>query len=209
MHAMLGIISTGARPILLSVCENTSSDTTLYVFYDRDRRGVAYARNEVIRAFEQSAADVLFLMDDDVELSVPGWERVFLEHPHLNFAGYPNPRKGPPANSLGGMSFWRFITGAFYYMTREHLRQVGYFNTKLGRYGWTDVGYMERARRIYGPTFAFPIQALPMILPRDIYFGNPSRSEILSREEKDEWIERNRPVHEAEIAGPTYLPYEQ
>lgn len=209
MSCMLAIITTGQRVLPSSLKTHIASDTVLYIHCDHERRGVAYSRNECIHAFYESPHEALFLMDDDVDLRVKGWEKIFTHSFRLDFAAYPAIHKEAPANSLGPMSWWHTTTGAFYYMTKQHVAVVGYFNTKLGRYGWTDVGYMHRCKRVYGPTLPFPIQALVAISPRDLFGSHEQRSTIMSVEEKREWVERNRPIHLEEINGPVYLPYHQ
>lgn len=211
MSALVAVITTGQRELSPSLATHLAEDTELHVHYDWDMAGVAASHNANISRFMASSHDALFLLNDDVDLRIKGWESMFTDNFDWPFTGYPNPCKAGPASSLGPISFWHILTGVFYYMTREHVTTVGGFNTKLGRYGWTDVGYMHRSSKAYGwTTFPFPIRALPAISPRDLYGPSaPLSAGVISVDEKHQWIERNRPLHLEEINGPVYLPYDQ
>ena len=65
--------------------------------------------------------------------------------------------------------------GAFYYLDRECIEKVGYYNRNYGRYGWEDVEYSIRVNCCFGLNNSYPYPSwMNMYLhSEDMFEENP------------------------------------
>ena len=141
-------ITTYNRPECLAKClaqinkHTDMGNVTLVVATDTDsdRRGVAYRKNECLRAFQD--CDHIFLFDDDCYPIKDGWTELFImsTESHLLYLNKNDHQfiKGCEYAQCGGV---------FMYISGFQLARVGAFNEKFGLYGFE---HAEYSNRIYG-----------------------------------------------------------
>lgn len=114
-------------------------EITIYVATDtdEDRRGVAYRKNECLRALK--GCDYVFLLDDDCHPIKDGWVEFFINsgHEHLLFLT-------DKLHNKTGVYTYQNCGGVFMFMTKECIEKVGAFNEKFELYGFEHAEYSQR-----------------------------------------------------------------
>lgn len=82
----VGVITVGKRPLKDYLV--TDPNATFVVQYDRERKGVAYARNELMKKFYDEGYDYWFIFDDDCYPVVPGWGNIFCKTGKRKWLGF-------------------------------------------------------------------------------------------------------------------------
>lgn len=216
MKIAAGVITTGLRELRDYKC---AADTIWMVEYDRLRTGVACARNRLLKRLSETSADIFVLFDDDCYPRMPGWEdmiRAAIDSygglkGSAGVLGIPNPYAGKlivadPHQPY--RQYWMDVMGCFSVRTRRAFETTGYYNTIYTKYGFEDAGYHARVSRSLLKLGRWPTW-LPLshtIHSEDLYGENPVP--IYTMEEKQAFIEANRPLYQLELMGPTYLPFD-
>jgi hypothetical protein len=208
----VGVITVGRRPIRDYLLPD---DCTFVVVTDTERRGVAWARNQVLQQLDH--CEHIFLFDDDCWPVMRGWAeywsaqcapaRVYHSALPEAFKSTPRTINGLPRGARE-MIAWDGGIGAAIYQHRSALDVIGGYNEALHGYGFEDAGRADRAYRagLTGPTRnACPLRCLAYIHSADVMGENPTPSYTV--EEKEAHIAANRDAYLAELAGPVFMPY--
>ena len=108
---------------------------------DEDRKGIAYRKNECLRALQH--CDHIFLYDDDCYPIKKGWEDFFIKsgYQHLLFLNEYNHNF---LINLADIEVYRDCGGVFMYMTKEVVERVGAFDEGYLLYGFEHADYSCR-----------------------------------------------------------------
>lgn len=122
-------------------------EVKLYIAFDTDenRKGIAYRKNECLRAL--SDCDYIFLLDDDCYPIKDGWINFFIENSGERHLLYMIPRLHGNPHRFGKFSQYGNCGGVFMFLTKKHILETGAFNEDFGWYGYEHCDYSER---IYG-----------------------------------------------------------
>jgi hypothetical protein len=94
-------------------------------------------------------------------------------------------------------------------MDRQCIEKVGYFNERLVKYGWEDVSYSVRVKKVFELTRGYPFPVwMNMYLHSMDMFGETSIPNM-SDEEKKKYIEMNKEEFKDEANNKTYIGYER
>lgn len=200
----VGVVTCGIRelhPIKESV-----------VFTDTDRRGSAYAKNELINKFYEEGKDYIFIFDDDCYPVIDGWQEKIIEWAKKNNVHYLGGIDVKDIEINGGYGDTilseRPYVGAYFFMDRQCIEKVGYFNERLIKYGWEDVSYSVRVKKVFGLTRGYPFPVwMNMYLHSMDMFGETSIPNM-SDEEKQKYIEMNKEEFKDEANNKTYIGYQ-
>lgn len=205
----VGVIAVGRRPIRDYLLPY---DCKFVVVTDTERRGVAWARNQVLQRLDH--CEHIFLFDDDCWPVMRGWAEYWAGQCEAAGVRY---SALPEAFKSGMMDFnirapeviaWGGGIGAAIYQHRSALDVIGGYNEALHGYGFEDAGRADRAFRagLTGPTRnACPLRCLAYIHSADVMGENPTPSYTV--EEKEAHIAANRQAYLDELAGPVFVPY--
>ena len=118
-------------------------DITIYAATDtdEDRRGVAFRKNECLRALKD--CDYVFLFDDDCFPIKDGWVDYFITHSGGAHLLYLNEQHNLTMR-LGNCEIYSDCGGVFMFMTKEHIENVGAFNEKFKLWGFEHAEYSMR-----------------------------------------------------------------
>ena len=192
----VGIVTCGIRKDLLDFPHD--------VYVDKERRGAAFGKNELIRKWMREGAKYMFIFDDDCNPVIDGWQEKIIGWAVRNDVHY-----------LAGLDYKNIqlldafgdtvissspCIGAFFFLDRECVDKVGLYNEKYIRYGWEDVGYSIRAQRA-GMTGAkgwySPVWINMYIHSMDMFGENPTPN--MTYEEKQKYIKLNEDEFRKEI----------
>lgn len=208
----VGVITVGRRPIRDYLLPD---DCTFVVVEDTERRGVAWARNQVLQQLDH--CEHIFLFDDDCWPVMRGWAEYWAgqcEVGGVTYSALPEAFKTKPLHPMvdllvmDEMLCWDGGIGAAIYQHRSALDVIGGYNEALHGYGFEDAGRAVRAQRagLTGPTRnACPLRCLAYIHSADVFGENPTPSYTV--EEKEAHIAANRQAYLDELAGPVFVPY--
>ena len=107
----IGRITCGLRPLRPL---RGPAVATVQEFTDVDRRGPAYARNEVLHRLYAAGCDHIFLFDDDCYPVMPGWAEYFLAQASahgLPYLGLPEIFKSRLLKVESEMGWWDSMIG--------------------------------------------------------------------------------------------------
>ena len=153
----------------------TATDT------DKDRRGVAYRKNECLRALQH--CDHIFLFDDDCYPIKDGWVDFFINsgQEHLLYLN-----KNDHQFKFGNE--FQQCGGVFMYIRKSAVERVGAFNEKFGIYGFE---HAEYSNRIYGKrNYYLSLPATDQYIYAEDYNAMNFKSSI-SEIEKQKWVKAN------------------
>ena len=205
----VGVITVGRRTIQNYLLPD---NCTFVVVTDTHRRGVAWARNQVLQQLDH--CEHIFLFDDDCWPVMRGWAEYWAgqcEVAGVTYSALPEAFKTGILDFHAGnfdVSAWDGGIGAAIYQHRSALDVIGGYNEALRGYGFEDAGRADRAQRagLTGPTRnACPLRCLAYIHSADVMGENPTPSYTV--EEKEAHIAANRAAYLAELAGPVFVPY--
>lgn len=115
----------------------------------KDRKGIAYRKNECLRALKD--CDYVFLFDDDCFPIKEGWASWFIakaSHNHIKHMMYlketPTLKK---IESNNGIDVYNNCAGCMMFLTKEVIEKVGAYNPKYGMYGFEHAGYSNRIHK--------------------------------------------------------------
>jgi len=192
----VGVVTCGIRKPLLSFPHD--------VFVDKERKGAAYGKNELIRKWMKEGSEYMFIFDDDCYPAIDGWQDKIIEWAKRNdvhyLAGldYKNLQMtGAFGDTIISQSPY---IGAFYFLDRKCVETVGLYNEKYIRYGWEDVGYSVRAQHA-GMTgkggWYSPLWINMYIHSMDMFEESPDPN--MSYEEKQKYIKMNEVEFRKEV----------
>jgi len=203
-----GIITCGIRPL--------EKIDGAEVFIDKDRKGAAFVKNELLHKFYNEGVDYIFLFDDDCYPVIGGWADKIINWAKENDVHY-----------LGGIDFKNAkvnsarkdvlifdspYIGAYYFFDRKCIENVGYYNPEYIKYGWEDVLYSIRVYKAFSLSgYPFPLWMNMYIHAKDMFseqsLGN------MTFEEKQKYIKMNIPIQRKEFEnannGNWYIGYNQ
>lgn len=174
------------RPEHLKVCldlisKHTKIDHKLYVAMDsdKDRKGIAYRKNECLRELRE--CDYIFLFDDDCFPINDDWYNVFIDAYKLSGQHhfiYTHPPIGSVVkyDEASNVLIYDNCNGCLMFMTKEAVEAVGGYNVAFGLYGYEHANYSNRiARAGLSPLgrYACPMMAAYSVYSLDIdyYMG--------------------------------------
>lgn len=177
----VGVITCGNRPIHEYGCD-------VGIFTDTEKRGASYAKNRLIKKFYDECKGHIFIFDDDAYPVIDGWKEKIIDWCTFNKVHYLGGIDLKNANIISAhgdiLQIASPYIGAFYYMDRECIEKVGYYNEKYGRYGWEDVEYSNRVNKCFGLNDSYPYPSwMNMYLhSEDMFEENPIQN--MNTEEK-------------------------
>jgi hypothetical protein len=216
----LGIIKTQKEEVNNKcIFQYTDPNTVIHVHTDINGIGIAKSNNNCIKYLYDQGCDFIFLMDVDCYPLHSGWEEYFIschKKSGIHFFEIPEPFKDKLLyiDSKSDIGYYSGAIGCFHMLTRKFVDTVGYLRTDYSKYGFEHAGYMNRACRsgLYNKKhggYPCPLKANYYIYSEDVY-GARRVPSTLSWEEKQKFIEINRPIYEEEItSNQIYYPYEQ
>ena len=199
-------VTTYKRPEMLEKClasieKYTKGGYKLHVAIDtdRDRKGVAYRKNECLRALKD--CDHVFLFDDDCYPIKEGWEDLFINsgQEHLLFL---NNGLHNLYGKLNSVHIYENCGGVFMYMTKAVIERVGAFNEDFKTWGFEHAEYSIRILGEHG--------IYPMLVGTEQYlysedYSNPLHKSSITNEEKQLLFDKNFPIFRQPIKN-IYLP---
>lgn len=205
MKLGIGVITTPSRDFDQSSLRVTEG-TEVFVHMDWKFRGVAYSRNECLKALYDAGCDYIALCDDDLVYHMPGWlEKCVaqMEENQMAYACLPHVFEGERVQVSSHQEEWGAYIGAFYILHRRVVEGVGYFSSAFTGYGFEDVHYKNRLERVYGKPCNPPL--LPyLVSSMDVLGLNPPPSIL----DKAEQIKKNEAIFRKEMDnGLVYYPY--
>lgn len=205
MKLGIGVITTPSRDFRKSSLRVTEG-TEVFVHMDWKFRGVAYSRNECLKALYDAGCEYMALSDDDLIYHMPGWLEKCTEQMERNRMAYaclPHVFEGERVQVSGLQEEWGSYIGAFYILHRRVIEDVGYFSPAFTGYGFEDVHYKSRLERVYGKPSNPPL--LPyLVSSMDVLGLNPPPSIL----DKAEQIKKNEAIFREEMeSGLIYYPY--
>lgn len=198
-------ITTYNRPEMLEKCVSyIDKYTTNYKLHISDdsveRRGVAYRKNECLRALKD--CDYIFLFDDDCYPIKNGWVEFFINsgHEHLLFLN--KYFHGNPIEHTYYLEY-RNCGGCFIFLTKQAVENVGAFNEKFDTYGFE---HAEYSNRVYGCRgFYKALYGTENYIYSEDY-SNPNHKSSISDYEKNVFIKKNWDKYFDEPIKNVYLP---
>lgn len=189
-------ITSYKRPEMLNKClehiHKYSEAHQLYVAVDKeeDRRGVAYRKNECLRALKD--CDYIFLLDDDTYPIAKGWEQFFINSGYQHLL-YLTPQHNYLKTINGDAKVYRDCGGVFMFMTKSIVDKVGAFDEKFELWGMEHCDYSVR---IIGKHGEYPclINTNKYIYAHD--YSDVAHKSSISNEEKNLLFKKNFPKFE-------------
>lgn len=200
----VGVITAGRRQIQDYHIQSSEHEVEFHIHLDDKLQGPAFMRNACLRKFYDSGYDFIVLFDDDTYPIRSGWVDYVLEQHKLSgnhWFGIPDPFRDNVKSVEGQVVYWDNLIGAFSFYTRQLLDTVGGYNTEYLRYGYEDCGYQHRVRNcglIKSDGMPSPLKLMTWIKAEDVLHCVAQQN--MSQEEKQYYIDLNRPVFEQEIS---------
>lgn len=202
-------VTTYNRPECLKEClehinKHTFMDNvTLYVATDSDfpswknpensgRKGVAYRKNECLRALKD--CDYVFLFDDDCFPIKDGWVEFFtgskLNHLLFLNESHNKIKKQYKETDFFGNELYSYADcgGVFMFMTKDCIERVGAFNEKFILYGFEHCEWSMRANKGKREFYCLE-NTKEYIFSHD--YSTPNHKSSITDEEKKECIKNN------------------
>lgn len=193
-------VTTYNRPEMLSKCLHkihkfVNPDFANYIIHvaedtDTDRRGVAYRKNECLKALKE--CDFVFLFDDDCYPIAPNWVEFFVNSGfrHLLYCKEGIHKK---RSSYSNLDLFLDCGGVFMFMDKQTIDSVGAFDENYKMYGFEHADYSARIMddKIY-----------PVLQGTENYiyaedYSNPKHKSSISDQEKQLHITKNISIWES------------
>lgn len=130
----------------------------VYVAHDTEnRKGIAYRKNECLRALKD--CDYIFLFDDDTLPIKEGWAEFFIEaskasgQQHFQYLRETQSIKCTHGedtivnDTITSIKCYTNTSGCLMFMTKECIEKVGAYNVGYGIYGFEHADYSRRIHR--------------------------------------------------------------
>lgn len=174
---------------LAELYDNTTYDHHLVIATDTDddRKGIAFRKNECLRALKD--CDHIFLFDDDCYPIKKGWEDYFINSGY-NHLLYLNASHNH-FDTTGELELYKDCGGVFMYMTKGAVERVGAFNEEYKLYSFE---HAEYSIRILGEHGIYPMlkDTGKYIYAED--YSNPNHKSSITDLEKTKLIRQNFPL---------------
>lgn len=183
------------------IAKHTNMDNVLIYIADdsRDRKGVAFRKNECLRALKD--CDYIFLFDDDCYPIKDGWIDFFInsKKKHLLFLNDSHIKTHTiqwNENDKWNLAFaYKECGGVLMFMTKDVVHKVGAFNEEFHLWGFEHAEYSQRIASLTYP------KSRPYVSLSDtdkyIYaedYSNPNHNSSISLHEKNELFKKNLPT---------------
>ena len=174
----------------------TNDDVTIYVAEDtdEDRKGVAWRKNECLRALKD--CDYVFLFDDDCYPIQAGWIKFFVNSGYEHLI-YCDPKFHGLRNEIDDLLIYNDCGGVFMFMKKSAIERVGGFNLFFGLYGFEHAEYSNRIlqSRVY-----------PVLKDTDKYiyaedYSNPKHKSSITQHEKMKLVSSSINVYNKPISS--------
>ena len=117
------------------------------------RKGIAYRKNECLRALKD--CDYIFLFDDDCFPIKEGWAEFFInahektgQNHFIYLKENGNLRNITKSDTYDGLAIeYTNCAGCMMFLTKEVIEKVGAYNPKYGFYGFEHAGYSKRINK--------------------------------------------------------------
>lgn len=200
----VGLITVGLRDIQEYYVDSQEHEVEFHIQLDKNLEGPAKMRNACLRKFYDSGCDYIILFDDDTYPIRSNWIDYVIEQHKLSdnhWFGIPDPFRDSVQGVEGEVVYWDNLIGAFSFYTRKMLETVGGYNTAYIRYAYEDCAYQYRVRKsglISSVGMPSPLKLMTWIKAEDVLHCVVKQN--MSQEEKNRYIEINRPIFEQEIS---------
>ena len=145
----MGVISVGVTTTPRRAEYSKLHSFADYVFNDENLKGIAYAKNQLLKQFKDS--EYIFLFDDDTFPIKEGWKDYFIdlhkktgEH---HFLYMRDSLATPLLRENEGVGTFHACNGCFMFLTGEVIKKVGGFSLDYKRYGFEHAGYSQRIHK--------------------------------------------------------------
>lgn len=147
-------ITTYNRPAHLELClsqmnKHMPEDSMLFVTNDKNRKGVAYQKNQCLKALKD--CDYVFLFDDDCFPIQDGWSQDYIDeyirtgnHHFMKINEMPSIEI---IQVIDGITSWTNCAGCMMFMTKSAIETVGLYNEDFGMYGFEHAEYTQRIHK--------------------------------------------------------------
>jgi GT2 family glycosyltransferase len=167
---------------------------------DEDRRGVAYRKNECLRALKD--CDYVFLFDDDCYPIQAGWIKFFIYSGYEHLI-YCDPKFHGLRNEIGNLLVYNDCGGVFMFMAKSAIERVGGFNEDFGLYGFEHAEYSNRILNS---------RAYPVLKGTENYiyaedYSNPKHKSSITQHEKMKLVFSSINVYNKPISN-QYISFE-
>lgn len=200
-------ITSYKRPEMLKKCldsihKHTFMDNvTIYVADDSiERKGVAYRKNECLRALKD--CDYIFLLDDDVEVIHDNWIMFFIQnhlftkqHHFLYLQKSHRVKRVVRLNNTQSMVYsFHDCGGVFMFLTKESVNRVGAFDEEYIFWGLEHADYSKRVHKAGLTSFGeyLCIEGTENYIYSEDY-SNPNHKSSITNEEKNLLFRKNFP----------------
>lgn len=216
MKIGIGVITSGQRDLRPEYTRHAPSGSVFVAYVDKEKRGAAYCRNEVIKSLADAGVTHFFIMDDDVwPLRHDYTQRIIEEASRNNvgMVGMPHVLSGSELRGTAGNSVVHAgVSTSFCYFTKECLEKVGYFDERYGMYAPEDSDFAWRCA-VNGFTgsngFLVPAFLTCIIYSQDMIDGFTNST--FSEEDKKVVFEQGKALLEEKIKNREcgYIPYKR
>ena len=212
--AKVGIgVTSYNRPECLKEClEHINKHTESFEIHvatdtDEDRKGVAFRKNECLRALKD--CDYVFLFDDDCFPIKDGWVEFFVGKmqfiltSHLLFLT--DKLHGKTHQHVNGCHIYNNCGGVFMALTKAQIDRVGAFNEKFKMWGFEHAEYSQRiskARMNWMP-YLCANRTDEYLFAHD--YSTPGHCSSISNEQKNIFFRENFPKFKEPIKQ-IYIP---
>lgn len=120
-----------------------------HIIHNKENKGVAKAKNILLKTLLDNGCDHLFLMEDDIIVKSPKVFQAYLQASeksgwqHFNFAHHGPANNSGPLYSDAVVSYFPHCVGAFSYYSRESIETVGYMDENFHN-AWEHVEHTKR-----------------------------------------------------------------
>lgn len=178
----------------VNIDEFTQASTTdynggtlkIYISDDsKERKGVAFRKNECLRALKD--CDYVFLFDDDCYPIKDVWIEFFTRagENHLLFLN--DKLHNPEEIQADGIRFYRDCGGVFMYMTKAMIERVGAFDEKYDTFGFEHADWSIRCNE--AKIFMHLVGTEDYLYSED--YSNVNHKSSISKEDREFYVKKN------------------
>ncbi len=197
-------ITTFHRPeclnLFLTQLANNPPASECVVHIASDIPSIAAAKNQCLNVLFNEDCDFIFLFDDDCFPIVKHWDLPFIKsgYGHLLYMN----DSYQPVQKLDDVTRYQDCAGCFMFLTKDVVKNVGYFNSEYGKYGFEHMGYSHRIKRFTNDWAYLCLNETPKLihsLDLDGTNGFKVHHNKTSPEERVALTNLNKHIYEQEI----------
>lgn len=181
-------------------------EVKVYIADDsKERKGVAFRKNECLRALKD--CDYVFLFDDDCYPIKDGWIENWVNSEKNHYL-YMDSKFHRLCGKYTNDSYWHDCGGVFMYMTKYVIQKVGAFNESFDTWGFEHAEWSLRAYSFQGVIISSHSYWMLNNTSDFIYsedYSNPTHKSSITNEEKDLLFKKNFPIFAKGIEN-IYIP---